>query len=267
MKRNLTRNSLTPPTTSRALIPAPSRTLTQTPGLAELETLYGSQAIFEARRRLQAVREFALLKPKSMLVEGRRRPNEKAEQLAQSFGVAVRTLGHWHHLYRQAYGAAGRDRVLAARQGFEALIPRRRGAVIDATHDRRIRITEPIRQVIAGFYARRNRPSMAKVWRRLIDCCPHCRAGRLEARNKNFFGLNKLHVCAGCGYGISYSTVRRVVKSLPPSVRCLEGKACVLSSRGSVFIFHAATKTYGIVRSSVATIMSSICLSTRAVAN
>ena len=221
MRRNSTRNPQNHSNSVRQLVPSPSGNLAVSPGLAELETLFGSKAILEARRRLDAVRQFASLKPKTALISGKRRPNEKAEQLAQSFGVAVRTIEHWHHLYRQAHRAAGRDRVLAARQGFEALVTRRRGVVIDVTHDRRVRITEPIRQVIAGFYARRNRPSMAKVWRRLQDCGPHCRAGRLVARNKNFFGLNKLHVCADCGYGISYSTVRRVVKSLPPSVQCL----------------------------------------------
>ena len=91
----------------------------------------------------------------------------------------------------------------------------------DSSEDRRYKINEELRRAIAGLYARRKCPSITKVWRNLIANCPQCREQPLEPRVKGYQGKNRQHCCPDCGFSLSYSTVRRIIKTIPPTVRVL----------------------------------------------
>ncbi len=143
--------------------------------LAELSVLYGEKAVAEAQTRLQIVLDFKAIKPKSVLVNDRRVPTSAIEELAQKAAVSLGTLWRWYRLYRSAYNSTHGNVHLKAKAGFEALVPRNRGKSHDSSEDRRYKINEELRRAIAGLYARRKRPSITKVWRKLIANCPQCR--------------------------------------------------------------------------------------------
>ena len=188
---------------------------------AELSVLYGEKAVAEAQTRLQIVLDFKAIKPKSIVLDGRRVPTTAVEELARKAGVSLGTLWRWYRLYRSAYNSTQGNVHLKAKAGFEALVPRNRGKSHDFSEDRRYKINEELRRAIAGLYARRKRPSITKVWRMLIANCPQCREQPLEPRVKGYQGKNRQHCCPDCGFSLSYSTVRRIIKTIPPTVRVL----------------------------------------------
>jgi len=188
---------------------------------AELSVVYGEQAVAEAQTRLQLILEFKSLKPKSVQLNGRRVPSPAVEQLAKKAGVSLGTLWRWYQLYHSAYTSAQGNTHLKAKAGFEALIPGQRGKVNDFTEDRRLKVDEELRQAIAGLFTRRHRPSISKVWRKLVAQCPQCKQQPLEPRVKGYQGKNRQHGCPECGFELSYSTVRRIIKTIPPAVRLL----------------------------------------------
>ena len=195
--------------------------LIQSESFAELATLYSEKAVAEAQSRLQSVLEFKSLQPKTVQANGCRVPSPAAEELAQQAGVSIGTLWRWYRLYRSAYEGAQSGVHTRAKAGFEALIPRPKGRSQDPANDCRYKLDEDLRRAIAGLYTRRKRPSITKVWRRLLACCPQCRQRPLEARVKGYQGLNRQHRCPECGFSLSYSTVRRIIKTIPPAIRVL----------------------------------------------
>ncbi len=82
--------------------------------------------------------------------------------------MSLGTLWRWYRLYRLAYDLTQGSVHGKAKAGFEALIPRQRGRTEDLSEDRRYKVDEELRRAIAGLYARRKRPSITKVWRKLI---------------------------------------------------------------------------------------------------
>lgn len=188
---------------------------------AELALLYGDKAVREAQARLQVVLAFKSLKPKTVASNDQRIPSPTAEELARKAGISLGTLWGWYRLYHSAYDSAQGNVHLKARAGFEALIPRHRGRAEEPSSDRRYRVDEELRRAIGGLYARRKRPSITKVWRKLVARCPQCRVRSLEPRVRGYQGKNRLHFCPECEFSLSYSTVRRIVRSLPPSLRLL----------------------------------------------
>jgi len=189
--------------------------------LAELSVLYGEKAVAEAQARLQIVLEFKSLKPKTILSNGRPKPSPVVAELAHKAGASVGTLWRWFRLYRSAYASAQGNVHVKAKAGFEALISRPRGRTADPSSDKRYKVHEELRRAIAGLYTRRKRPSISKVWRKLIARCPQCRVRPLEPRVKGYQGVNRLHSCPECEFSLSYSTVRRIIKTIPPAVRLL----------------------------------------------
>jgi transposase InsO family protein len=200
----------------------PTRCLTEgSTSFAELGVLYGEKGVAEAQSRLQVVLEFKSLRPKSVHLNGQRVPSLASKELARKTGVSLGTLWRWYRLYRSAYASAQGNVHGKAKAGFEALIPRQRGRTEDLSEDRRYKVDEELRRAIAGLYARRKRPSITKVWRKLIAQCPQCRERSLEPRVKGYQGKNRMHSCPECSFSLSYSTVRRIVKTIPPAVRVL----------------------------------------------
>jgi len=151
---------------------------------AELTVVYGKKAVTEAQTRLQLVLEFKSPKPKTIQLNGRRVPSPAVEQLTERAGVSLGTLWRWYRLYRSGYASAQGNTHLKAKAGFEALIPGHRGKVNDSTEDRRPKVDEELRQAIAGLFTRRHRPSISKVWRKLVSQCPQCKQQPLEPRVK-----------------------------------------------------------------------------------
>jgi len=195
--------------------------LTQSESFAELATLCSEKAVAEAQTRLQFVLEFKSLKPKTVEGNGHRVPGPEVEELAQKAGVSIGTLWRWYRRYRLAYDSTQGSVHTKAKAGFEALIPRPRGRAEDPFSDRRRKVDEDLRQAIAGLYARRKRPSITKVWRKLVAKCPQCRVQPLGPLVKGYQGLNRQHRCPECGFELSYSTVRRIIRTIPPAVRVL----------------------------------------------
>ncbi len=188
---------------------------------AELSILHSQKAVAAAQARLEVVLEFKFLKPKTIDSSGRRVPSAAVKELAEKAGISLGTLWRWYRLYRVAYDSDQGNVHLKAKAGFEALIPRPRGRSDDPATDRRYKLDEDLRRAIAGLYSRRRRPSITKVWRRLLARCPQCRQRPLEARVKGYQGVNRSHRCPECGFSVSYSTVRRIIKTIPPAVRVL----------------------------------------------
>lgn len=104
---------------------------------------------------------------------------------------------------------------------FEALIPGTPGRVLSPQADQRLRVDESLQQAIQGLFSRRNRPSISKVWRTLTARCPRCREHPLEPRVGGYQGKYRAHLCPECQFQLSYSTVCRLVKAIPPSLRVL----------------------------------------------
>ncbi len=188
---------------------------------AELSLLHGEKAIAEAQSRLKVVLDFKTLRPKTVCLHGQRVPSPAVEELAQNASVGLGTLWRWYRSYRSSHAAVQGNIHAKAKAGFEALIPRRRGQVTDSAEDLRVKVDAELRQAIAGLFARRQRPSITKVWRKLIAQCPQCKQRPLEPLVKSYLGKNRLHRCPECEFELSYSTVRRVVLSIPPPVRTL----------------------------------------------
>ncbi len=185
--------------------------LTQrTESFAELSTVYSEKGVAEAQARLQVVLEFKSIRPKSVHLNGQRVPSLASKELARKAGVSLGTLWRWYRLYRSAYASSQGNVHAKAKAGFEALIPRQRGRTEDLSEDRRYKVDEELRRAIAGLYARRKRPSITKVWRKLIAQCPQCRERPLEPRVKGYQGKNRMHSCPECSFSLSYSTVRRI---------------------------------------------------------
>jgi putative transposase len=183
------------------------------------------------------VLDFKALHPKTVHLHGHRVPSLAVEELAQRARVSLGTLWRWYRLYRSSHAEARGNIHSKAKAGFEALIPRRRGQVSDSAEDLRVKVDAGLRQAIAGLFARRQRPSVTKVWRKLIAQCPQCKQRPLAPCVKGFEGKNRLHRCPECEFELSYSTVRRVVLSIPPSVRTLgrEGRKA-FEGRHGLFI-------------------------------
>lgn len=188
---------------------------------AELSPLYSEKALSEARRRLEIVLAFKSIRPKTVARNDRRTLSQETIELTEKASVSIGTLWRWYQLYRLAYASAQGSAQLKAKAGFEALIQRLRGRSQDTANDRRYKVDDELRRAIAGLYASRRRPSITKVWRKLIACCPQCRQRPLEARVKGYQGKNRQHFCHECGFELSYSTVRRIIKTIPPAIRVL----------------------------------------------
>lgn len=189
--------------------------------LAEFSVLYGEKAVTQAHARLQVVLEFKPIKPKTRELNGQCVPSPELQELARKARVSLGTLRRWYRLYRSAYASAQGNVHSKSKAGFEALIPRPRGRATDPSSDRRRRVDEELRRAIAGLYVRRKRPSITKVWRKLTSQCPQCKTRPLEPRVKGYQGKNRLHFCPECEFSLSYSTVRRIIKMIPPAVRVL----------------------------------------------
>jgi len=196
-------------------------TNSRTQGLSEFSIVYGERAVAEAQSRLQLTLEFKAVEPKSTLSNGRRVPSLAVQRLAEKAGVSLGCLWRWYRLYRLACTSVQGNPQAKAKAGFEALIPRSPGRSRDPESDRRYKVAEELRMAIAGLYTRRQRPSVSKVWRKLIVHCPQCKQRPLEPRVKGYQGVYRLHSCTECGFEVSYSTVRRIIKTIPPAVRVL----------------------------------------------
>lgn len=203
------------------IVSQPTYPLEEHSSFAELGVVYGDKAVAEAQARLRVFLEFKSLQPKTVRLGSCRVLSPTVDKLAECAGVSNGTLWRWYRLYRSAYASAQGNVHVKARAGFEALIPRQRGRTEDSSSDRRYKVDEELRQAIAGLYTRRKRPSITKVWRKLIARCPQCRERPLEPRVKGYQGKNRQHNCPECEFSLCYSTVRRIIKTIPPSVRVL----------------------------------------------
>jgi len=194
--------------------------------LADLAAQYGLKAVKTAERRLSLIARLQQLRPKTQLINGLRIPSEGVRALAQEAGVGVGTLYRWRSRFVRAGKAAGGDPLLAVYLGFTALFDRKKGAILFPATDGRIRVNERLRLLIQGLYSRRTRPSGSKVWKRLLAQCVACRQAAMVPLERGFRGLYKVHRCPRCGFELSYSTVLRIIREIPPSVRTLgrEGK-------------------------------------------
>jgi transposase InsO family protein len=194
--------------------------------LADLVAQYGLKAVKTAERRLSLIARLQQLRPKTQLINGLRIPSEGVRALAQEAGVGVGTLYRWRSRFVRAGKAAGGDPLLAVYLGFTALFDRKKGAILFPATDGRIRVNERLRLLIQGLYSRRTRPSGSKVWKRLVAQCIACRQAAMVPLERGFRGLYRVHRCPRCGFEISYSTVLRIIREIPPSVKALgrEGK-------------------------------------------
>jgi len=204
------------------------------PGLC---ALYGDQAISTAQTRLRTVLSFIPVAPKSSRFGDRWVATDEVEELARQAGISLGTLWRWHRQYRRAYSSTPGGARAKAQAGFEALIPRPRGRTQDPSNDQRYKTDEELRLTIAGLYTRRHRPSITKVWRKVVAQCPRCKEHRLDPQVRGYQGNYRLHACPECGFEISYSTVRRIIKIIPPTVRVLgrEG-AKAFNARHGIYI-------------------------------
>jgi transposase InsO family protein len=191
-----------------------------------LVSQYGLKAVRTAERRLGLIARLQQLHPKSLLINGLRVPSEGVRALAEEGGTSVSSLYRWRSKFIRAGKAAEGDPVLAVYLGFTALIDRRKGAILFPATDGRIRVNERLRLLIQGLYSRRTRPSAAKVWKRLLTHCIACRQAPMQPVERGIRGLYKRHRCPRCGFELSYSTVLRIIREIPPSVKALgrEGK-------------------------------------------
>lgn len=194
--------------------------------LADLVAQYGAKAIQTAERRLRSIARLRQIHPKTRLVNGVWLPSEGVLALAKEAQASVGSLYRWRSKFIRAGKAAQGDPILAMYLGFTALIDRKKGAVLFPSMDGRIRVNERLRLLIQGLYSRRTRPSGAKVWKRLLAQCVSCRQAPMAPVQRGFQGLYKRHRCLRCGLELSYSTVLRIIRGIPPSVRTLgrEGK-------------------------------------------
>ncbi len=194
--------------------------------LADLVSQYGPKAVRTAERRLVLVARLQQLHPKTQLINGCRIPSEGVLALAHEAQVSVGTVYRWRNRFINAGQAAAGDPLLAFYLGFTALIDRKKGAVLFPATDGRIRINERLRLLIQGLYSLRTRPSAAKVWKRLLVQCVSCRQAPMAPVQRGFQGLHRLHRCPRCGLELSYSTVLRIIREIPSSVKTLgrEGK-------------------------------------------
>lgn len=204
---------------------------------AELALIYGEAAVAAAQIRLKLILEFKATHPKTVRENGQRLPSPAILELAHRAGVSLGTLGRWYSIYRSASRAAHGDARAKARAGFEALIPRKRGQVHNPDEDLRVKANADLRHAIAGLFARRQRPNITKVWRKLVALCPQCKQRPMEPVVKGYQGKNRLHRCPECEFELSYSTVRRVILGMAPTVRTLgrEGRKA-FESRHGIFI-------------------------------
>ncbi len=194
--------------------------------LADLVAQYGPKPVKTAERRLALVARLQQLRPKTQMSSGFRVPSEGVRALAQEAHASVGSLYRWRRRFIGAGKEAGGDPLLAVYLGFTALIDGKKGAVLFPSTDGRIRINERLRLLIQGLYSRRTRPSAAEVWKRLLVQCVSCRQAPMTPVQRGFQGLYRLHRCPRCGLELSYSTVLRIIREIPPSVKTLgrEGK-------------------------------------------
>jgi transposase InsO family protein len=194
--------------------------------LADLVAQYGLKAVKTAEHRLSLIAKLQQLRPKTQLINGLRIPSEGVRALAEEAHASVGSLYRWRSKFIRAGKAAEGDPVLAVYLGFTALFDRKKGAILFPATDGRIRVNERIRLLIQGLYSRRTRPSGSKVWKRLVAQCVACRQAAMVPLERGFRGLYKVHRCPRCGFELSYSTVLRIIREIPPSVKALgrEGK-------------------------------------------
>jgi len=194
--------------------------------LADLVAQYGLKAVKTAERRLALIARLQQLHPKTQLINGIRVPSEGVCALAQEGQTSVGSLYRWRSKFIRAGKAAEGDPVLAVYLGFTALFDRKKGAILFPSTDGRMRVNERLRLLIQGLYSRRTRPSGSKVWKRLLAQCVACRQAAMAPLERGFRGLYKVHRCPRCGFELSYSTVLRILREIPPAVKTLgrEGK-------------------------------------------
>jgi transposase InsO family protein len=189
--------------------------------LADLVSQYGLRAVKTAEQRLALVARLQQLHPKTQLINGLRVPSEGVRALAEEGQASVGSLFRWRSKFIRAGKAAEGDPLLAFYLGFTALIDRKKGVVRFPTTDSRIKVNERLRLLIQGLYSRRTRPSGAKIWKRLVAQCAACRQAPMIPTQRGFQGLYRLHRCPRCGFELSYSTVLRVIREIPPAVKAL----------------------------------------------
>jgi len=203
--------------------------------LADLVSQHGLKAVKVAERRLSLLARLQQLHPKTQLVGDLRVPSEGVRALAEEAQTSVSSLYRWRGKFIRAGKVAEGDPVLAMYLGFTALIDRKKGAILFPSTDGRIRVSERLRLLIQGLYSRRTRPSGSKVWKRLLSQCIACRQIAMVPTERGYKSLYKLHRCPRCGFEISYSTVLRIIREIPPSVKALgrEGKRAFREQYGA----------------------------------
>lgn len=188
---------------------------------ALLANLYSAKSVERAHLRLQAILAFRNVKPKTDSRTGRQLPTGPVLAICLQFRVRSNTLWRWSQIYQRGCHSTQGDSRIQARAGFEALIPRPRGQIQDPEQDRRIKLDSEVREAIMGLYTRRHRPSMTRIWRKLLACCPVCKVSALKPRVVGYSGRYSQHRCPECEFQICYSSVRRIICSIPASVRVL----------------------------------------------
>lgn len=185
--------------------------------LAELAALYGEQAMTIARARYIAVQSYHAIPAKTEIVGATRLPSRAVLDLCRAAAVAPRTLRSWAEAFDSAMSGPETD---AARRAMIALVPRHGGQVTRAD-DRRLRLRPEEALRIQEMYLRTSKPGCAHAFARVIAMCIRCDKSDLRPVDRSYAARWKTHTCPECGFAISYSTVREVVRKIPPAMAAL----------------------------------------------
>jgi hypothetical protein len=181
-----------------------------------------------ARRRHDAIQQYRLINPKSVLIEANREraPASAVLALCERMGVTDRVIRTWQARFDTALGrGAERNTPDALQRAFKALLPAQGGNVREPDSDGRVKLGAGERLAIQGLWLGGDpqlgaEPNADHVWRRLLASCIRCHQGPMVAVHRGFRGRYGAHRCQ-CGFSLCYSTVLRITKETPRSVATL----------------------------------------------
>ena len=114
---------------------------------------------------------------------------------------------------------APRSSSLAVANGENLIVPAHHGGLVVRDDDRRVKVDTDLEEKIWALYGRREKPGYGWVFRGLTHLCCFCGQAEMLPVYRGYKGRHASRQCPACSRSLSYATVRRACRRMPPELQ------------------------------------------------